>query len=213
MLRWLGFWTEADQEDPRLPHRPDVRAQGSTLPVTHFEVHVSHPAQRHGDVTQVRHGSSTCAFVEEAWRHRLARHYAGGPPPNAPFDLVPAVVSSYGGWHPEFAQWWRGAVRAAAERSGPTASQQGMLWRTVGFLWVTLQRQSFQVLAGCAPSLAEQVAPDFWRAASEEALLWGSDEFGYPPSPRGGSLDLGAAEGALSWAAAGHMMRAAGLRL
>ena len=38
------------------------------------------------------------------------------------------------------------------------------------------------------------------------------DELGFPPSPRGGSLDLGAAEGVSSWAAAGHM-RAAGLRL
>ena len=29
------------------------------------------------------------------------------PPPNAPpFNLIPAVVSSYGGWHPAFAQWW-----------------------------------------------------------------------------------------------------------
>ena len=144
------------------------------------------------------------------------------PTPQRPFRPGPAVVSSYGGWHPEFAQWWRGAVRAAAERSGPTASQQGMLWRTVGFLSVTLQRQNFQVLAGCAPSLAEQVegrlgrplseAPEFWRAAPEEALLWGRDELGFPPSPRGGSLDLGAAEGVSSWAAAGHM-RAAGLRL
>ena len=55
-------------------------------------------------------------------------------------------------------------------------------------------------------------SPEFWRAAPEEALLWGSDELGFPPSPRGGSLDLGAAEGVSSWAAAGHM-RAAGLRL
>ena len=64
--------------------------------------------------------------------------------------------------------------------SGPTASQQGMLWRTVGFLSVTLQRQNFQVLAGCAPSLAEQVegrlgrplseALEFWPAAPAEAL-------------------------------------------
>ena len=42
-----------------------------------------------------------------------------------------AVVSSYGGWHPEFAQWWRGAVRVAAERAGSMASPQGMLGRTV----------------------------------------------------------------------------------
>ena len=222
MLRWLGFWAEAEQEDPRLPHRPDVRAEGFTLPVTHFEVHISHPAHRNVDTTQVRHGSSNCAFVEEAWRLRLSRDYAGGPPPNAPFDLIPAVVSSYGGWHPEFAQWWRGAVRAAAERTGPTASPQGMLWRTVGFLSVTLQRQNFQVLAGCAPSLAEQVdgrlgrplseEPEFWRAAPEEAILWGSDEFGFPPSPRGGAPALGEPEGDLTHAAAGHL-RAAGLRL
>ena len=52
-------------------------------------VHVSHPASRRVDVTQVRHRSSNCAFVEEAWRRRLARHCAGGPPPDAaPFDFA-----------------------------------------------------------------------------------------------------------------------------
>ena len=49
------------------------------------------------------------------------------------------------------------AVRAAAERSGPTANQNEMLWRSVGFLSVLLQRENFRVLAGCAPGLAEQV--------------------------------------------------------
>ena len=97
-----------------------------------------------------------------------------------------------------------------------------MLWRTVGFLSVTLQRQNFQVVAGCAPSLAEQVegrlgrplsdAPEFWRAAPEEAILWASDELGYPPSLRGGLPDGGDLEGDHLHAAAGHM-RAAGLRL
>lgn len=146
LLRWLGFWAEAEQEDSRgLPHRPDLRAQGFfTLPFTRVEVHVSHPARSHVEAAQVRRGSSNCALVEEAWHRRLGRHYAGGPPPDAPYSLIPVVVSSYGGWHPEFAQWWRGAARAAAERAGsPTASPQGMLWRTVGFLSVTLQRQNF----------------------------------------------------------------------
>ena len=99
-----------------------------------------------------------------------------------------------------------------------------MLWRTVGFLSVTLQRQNFQVLAGCAPSLEHQVqgrlgrplseVPEFWRAAPEAAVLWGEEEFEYPPSPRGGSqeeadpdLDLD-----LLHSAAGHV-RAAGFRL
>ena len=53
-----------------------------------------------------------------------------------------------------------------------------------------------QVLAGCAPTLVEEVegrlgrplseAPEFWRAAPEAAVLWGEDEFEFPPSPRGG---------------------------
>ena len=57
-------------------------------------------------------------------------------------------------------------------------------------------------------------APEFWRAAPEAAVLWGGDEFDYPPSPRAGlpgeavpALDLDPLH-----SAAGHL-RAAGLRL
>ena len=71
MLRWLGFWAEVEQEESRLPHRPDVRAHGLTLPLTHFEVHVSHPSRSQGEASQDRRGSSICAFVEEAWSRRL----------------------------------------------------------------------------------------------------------------------------------------------
>ena len=183
---------------------------------------MSHPSRSQGEASQVRRGSSNCAFVEEAWRRRLDQDYGGGPPPDAPYNLVPAVVSSYGGWHPEFARWWRGAVRAAAERAGPTASPQSMLWRSVGLLSVTLQRQNFQVLAGCAPMLEEQVqgqlgrplseAPEFWRAAPEAALLWAGEEFGYPPSPRGGSLEPEVLDSDFLHSGAGHL-RAAGVRL
>ena len=119
-------------------------------------------------------------------------------------------------------------MRAAAERAGSTsASAQGMLGRTVGFLSVTLQRQNCQVLAGCSPLLGEEVqgrlgrplseVPGFWRAAPAAAVIWGGlDEFGwYPPSPRaGGSLDL-ADQDHLSdphRGAAGHL-RAASIRL
>jgi len=150
----------------------------------------------------------------------LRRDYGGGPPPFAPFVLVPAVVSSYGGWHPEFAQWWRGAVRAAAELSGPSSSAAAMLWRSVGFLSVTLQRHNFQVLAGCAPSLAEQAVgrlgrplsevPEFWRAAPEVALRWSAEEFEFPPSSRA-DPSVGAEDGG-DETGAGHL-RAAGIRL
>ena len=101
-----------------------------------------------------------------------------------------------------------------------------MLWRTVGFFSVTLQRRNFQVLAGCAPALDHEVqgrlgrplseVPEFWRAAPEAAVLWGGEEFGYPPPPRGGSQgqaedpDFDRADPRHS--AAGHL-RAAGIRL
>ena len=71
-----------------------------------------------------------------------------------------------------------------------------MIWRTVGFLAVTLQRQNFQVLAGCAPTLESQVhgrlgwplseTPEFWRAAPESALAWAAAEFELPSARRGG---------------------------
>ena len=84
-----------------------------------------------------------------------------------PFNLIPAVVSSYGCWHPQFARWWREAVRAAAERAGQVASPQEMLWRSVGLLAVTLQRQNFQVLVGCAPTLGHQVQDRLGRPPTE----------------------------------------------
>ena len=102
------------------------------------------------------------------------------------------------------------------------ASPQGMLWRSVGFLSVTLQRQNFQVLAGCAPTLELEVqgqlgrplsaVPEFWRAAPEAAVLWGGEEFGYPPSPRGDQQTDAEPELDLLHSGAGHV-RAAGFRL
>lgn len=219
-LQWLGFWTQREQSDSRLLHRPDVRADGFSLPTAHFEVYVPHPSPQESRPEQLRRAQSPAAFIEAQWAARLERDYGGGPPRNAAFDLVPAAVSSYGSWHPAFARWWRGAVRAAAERYGPTASQTGMMWRTVGFLSVILQRQNFHVLIGCAPTLEALVVgrlgrplsedPEFWRAAPEAALSWGEEEFDFPPQRRGGEEprpeDFG------DQAAGGHL-RAAGLRL
>ena len=84
------------------------------------------------------------------------------------------------------------AVRTAAERSGPLENQNAVLWRTLGLLSVTLQRQQFQVLVGCAPTLGDEVAgrlgnplpevPEFWRAAPDVAVAWGAEELDLPPS-------------------------------
>ena len=148
--------------------------------------------------------------------------YGGGPPPDAPFDLIPAVVNTYRGWHPRFVQRFRGAARAAAERAGPTAYSTAMLWRAVGLLSVTLKRQNFQVLAVCYADLPDDVQcrlgrplseePEFWRAAPEEPLQWGAEEFGFPlPMTGGDTSGPGPAEegASLGAVAEGHL-RAAG---
>ena len=128
-LQWLGFTAATEQEVPSLTHIPDVRASGFSIPTTHFEVWITHP-NRLASAPELRcRGQSPSAFIEAAWHERLRTDYHGGPPRRAAYDLIPAAASTYGGWHPAFAQWWRGAVRMVAELAGPSASQTGMLWR------------------------------------------------------------------------------------
>ena len=96
-----------------------------------------------------------------------------------------------------------------------------MLWRSVGFLAVALQRHTLGVLAGWAPDLAGQVvgrlgrplseAPEFWRAAPQSAIDWGAEEFDLPP-PLGTGTAAGGECGFDLRSAAGHL-RAAGMRM
>ena len=78
------------------------------------------------------------------------------------------------------------------------------------------------MLKGGAPALDYPVqgqlgrplseAPEFWRPAPEAAMMWGGEEFDYPPAPRGGARDHGDRDFDLMQSAAGHV-RAAGMRL
>ena len=54
--------------------------------------------------------------------------------------------------------------------------------------------------------------PEFWRATPDAAVLWGGEEFGYPPSPRTGVPDQVGSDPASLHSAAGHV-RAAGIVL
>ena len=217
----MGFTADTEQVVEGLAHRPDVRASGFSHPTTHFEVYVPHPNRLVSAPELHRRGQSPTAFIEAQWQRRLVANYRGGPPPRAAYALLPAAVSTYGGWHPAFAQWWRGAARLTAERAGTSGSHTGILWRTVGFLSVTLQRQNFQVLAACAPSLSTEVEgilgrplsedPEFWRAAPEAALLWSAEEFGFPEQRHGAATSVTAGEDH-GFSAAGHL-RAAGMRI
>ena len=107
----------------------------------------------------------------------------------------------------------------SAELAGASASQTGMLWRSVGFLSVLLQRQNCRVLTACAPFLEHEEegilgrplseAPEFWRAAPEAALHWGAEEFGFPDQRRGDAMG---GNNEVDHSAAGHL-RAAGMRI
>ena len=124
------------------------------------------------------------------------------------------------------------AMVAAAECAGALAHTTNMLWRSVGFLSVILQRQNFLVLAGCAPTLANEVTgqlgrplsetPEFWRAAPDAAVQWSAEEFGFQPEAaeqsRGANFGLpppfgaGAVEPEDSPLAAG-LLRASGMQI
>ena len=88
-------------------HRPDVRTFDFSVRNTPLGVTVTHPSERRSNVPRGALNTTSSSFVEAIWNIRLRTDYAGGPPQNAPFDLIPAMVSTYGGWHPAFAQWWR----------------------------------------------------------------------------------------------------------
>merc|ERR1712093_554579 len=89
-------------------------------------------------------------------------------------NLVPAVASSYGGWHPVFVQWLGGAVRAAAESAGSLVQATSMLWRTVGFLFITLQRQKLPCFVRLCPDVGRPVNRTIGQAAIRGARILGS---------------------------------------
>ena len=76
---------------------PDLRTFGFSLRNTFLEVTVIHPSERCVDIHRATVGTTCSSFIEAIWRNRRRTDYAGGPPPNASFDLIPVMVSTYGG--------------------------------------------------------------------------------------------------------------------
>ncbi len=186
-LIWMGASALREQVEPALAHIPDIRVSSLRHPLSYLEVHVSHPLRRHPSPSLGDWGERPGAFVDWAWQRRLRVDYRGGPAADAPFQLVPAVASTFGDWHPSFARWLRQVAWAAADASaaggvgGPSAVCRGVLWRASVSLSVALHRGNFDVLAASAPSLAAGAGalgrplseePEFWRAAPSAALPW-----------------------------------------
>ena len=120
----------------------------------------------------------------------------GVPPANAPYSLLPVVVSTYGAWHPEFVRWVRRLLRdwasaSAADEVEANGLLGGMLWRVGASLSVAAQRAVFRGLAACMPDLRAgggqlgqplSEEPEFWRAAPDATCIdWVAEELGLEP--------------------------------
>lgn len=98
-------------------------------------------------------------FVEAAWVGQVARDYAGGPPSDAPYSILPVVVRTYGAWHPDFVRWVLALHRGRADASAAGVAVangllRGMVWRVGAPLPVAAQRAVFRGLAAqCVPDL------------------------------------------------------------
>ena len=126
----------------------------------------------------------------------MAADYGGGPPADAAYTLLPALVSTYGAWHPAFVDWVRRLLRdqaAASSRDDMEANGLlgGMIWRVAALLSLGAQRAIFHGLARCIPALqvgdgqlgrALSEEPEFWRAAPDaDCVDWVASELGLLP--------------------------------
>ena len=149
-------------------------------------------------------GTSEGAFIEARWRERLTNDYGGGPPGDAPYELLPAAVSTYGAWHPRFVQWVRRLLRDRAAASAVDDAEANalfgnMLWRVAATLSVGVQRAIFRGIARCLPELQQGAGqlgrplseePEFWRAVPDaECVDWVAEELGLQAGAWDGSRE------------------------
>ena len=98
---------------------------------------------------------------------------------------MPAIASTFVGWHPAFAAWLRGVVCGADEvqgsgvAGGAGAVASGLLFRVAASLAEALHHGNFGVLVASAPDLGAAAGrlalplgedPEVWRAAPGAAV-------------------------------------------
>ena len=176
-----GFTVHTKQEEPQLRHRPDLRVEAGLAPVlTYLEVHVTHPTAPTANHTANALG--TDAATTNAWNDKLRRDYA--PLPERPnFRLLPAVATTYGGWHTEtkrFLQECASRVATAAGRQPNSAAiKQALLQRWVCSLSVALHRENAAMLQRCTAMAGRDIsdrpwsegAPPLWDLPSAPCLV------------------------------------------
>ena len=144
------------------------------MPLAYFEVGIAHPHRHYARTRMAERGESPDGFPRATWAEHLERDYSGGAPCDAPFDLVPVIASTYGGWHPDFAAWLLRAAHGAVEMhgtgvaGGPPASAAGLLFRAAASLAIALQHGNSGVLAA-APRVGA------WSLAGSPGLCRPSD--------------------------------------
>ena len=172
LLQRAGFETLTEQDEPLLRHRPDLRiAHGLAPTLTYLDVSVTHstaPSANHE-----HNAGHPDAAVEAYWASKLEREYAPMPR-RAPFRLLPAVCTTYGGWHPATRNFLRECASrvAAANASLPGAE---LLASTALRGWtcrlsIAVQRQNAQMTKRCCAPDGDFGLDKDW--SEPPVLLW-----------------------------------------
>jgi hypothetical protein len=173
ILHEAGYAAYTEQEEPTLRHRPDIRMESGLAPTTtYLDVHIFNPtvpSQRH----TLNAASPDAANLRE-WQAKLRRDYE--PLPERPgFALLPAVVTSFGSWHPQTIQLLRSCARTTASAGGHTPATPDLA-KVLARRWLTrlslqVHRENASMLRRCAPQQLQTSGLD--RPWSEEdAPLW-----------------------------------------
>ena len=172
LLQRAGFDALTEQEEPSLRHRPDLRVSHGLAPTPpYLDVSVTHAIAPSANLRRNAEGPD--AATRAAWDDKFAREYAPLPPRMA-FRLLPAVCTSYGGWHPATRRFLQEcAARVAAANAALPCSDtlaRGVLQGWVTRLSVGVQRENAAMVRRCVGADGAFGLDTHWSEGP--SLLW-----------------------------------------
>ena len=163
------------EQEAGLEHRPDLRVSSARDADSYLEVYVAHP-KADNDHQWCRWASDTDPWARQKWSERLQSSYRNNVRPSFSVELIPAVVNTYGAWHPSSIAWAQHQIQAYVDgKNIPGLGERQMRTVTARFvshLSVTVQR----AVAGVPHStLPQEMHPDegtLSHPLSEEPEVW-----------------------------------------
>ena len=149
-----------------------MRVEAGLAPVlTYLEVHVNHPTAP--SANHAANALGTNAATTNAWNDKVRREYA--PLPERPhFRLLPALATTYGGWHKETKRFLKECASRVADTAGrqpnSAAIRSALLQRWVCSLSVALHRENAAMLQRCTALAGRDTSDRPWSEGAPP--LW-----------------------------------------